>query len=172
MLLPRSLTLLGAVLSACAPALDWRVVKPPGIELQALFPCRPAGLAREVALLGQRIEVAMHACAVEGNTFAVGALAIADVRDVAAALDALHEASARNIGATPAPLQALTVPGMTPNVHAGRTVLSGRRPDGTAVVEHLALFTRGARVYQAMVVGDRPPQAAVDTFFTGLQLAQ
>jgi hypothetical protein len=163
--------LLVALLCACAPALDWRVVKPPGMELQATFPCRPAGLSREVALLGQRVEMAMHACAAQGNTFAISALVVSDVRDVGAALDALRDAAAHNVGVAAAPMQPLAVPGMTPNVRAGRSTLSGRRPDGSAVAEHLALFTRGTRVYQAMVVGDRPQETVVDLFFAGLALS-
>ena len=49
-------------------------------------------------------------------------------------------------------------------------ILTGKRPDGTPVVEHLAVFARGARVYQAMVVGDRPDTDAVSTFFDGLKV--
>lgn len=166
----RSSCLLVALLCACVPALDWRVIKPPGMELQAMFPCRPAGLSREVVLLGQRVEMAMHACAAQGNTFAVGALVVSDVRAVGAALDALRDAAARNVGGSAAPMQALVVPGMTPNARAGRCTLSGHRPDGSAVVEHLALFTRGTRVYQAMVVGNQPQETVVDVFFAGLTL--
>lgn len=164
----RSPCLVAALLCACAPALDWRVVKPPGMELQATFPCRPAGLSREVALLGQRMEMVMHACAAEGKTFAVGALVVADVRDVAAVVEALRHAAANNVGVVPAVARPLEVPGMTPNVQAGRSTLSGHRPDGSAVVEHLALFSRGMRVYQAMVVGDRPHEDIADMFFAGL----
>jgi predicted RNA-binding protein with TRAM domain len=82
----------------------------------------------------------------------------------------LREAAARNVGAAHGELQAVEVPGMTPHAQSGRLTLAGRRPDGSAVVEHFAVFTRGARVYQAMVVGDRPDAEAVAVFFSALKL--
>jgi len=152
--------------------MDWRVVKPAGFGLEAAFPCRPASLTREVALASHRVEMAMHACAAGGSTYAVGAIVLGDVRDVDATLMSLRDAAARNLGVDPvAVLQPLAVPGMTPQARAGRLTLTGRRPDGSTVVEHLALFARGARVYQAMVVGDRPQAEAVAEFFAGLRLA-
>lgn len=151
--------------------MDWRVVKPAGFGLEVAFPCRPSSLTREVTLANHRVEMAMHACAAGGSTFAVGAVTLADVRDVDSTLMSLRDAAARNLGVEPiAALQPMAVPGMTPQARAGRVTLSGRRPDGSAVVEHLALFARGARVYQAMVVGDRPQAEAVVEFFAGLRL--
>ena len=65
---------------------------------------------------------------------------------------------------------AINVPGATPHEQSARLLLVGRRPDGTPVVEHMAVFARGARVYQAMVVGDRPDTDAVEMFFDGLKV--
>jgi len=171
MALSRSACLCIALLCACSPALDWRQVRPPGIELEALFPCRPASLTREIELLGRRLEMVMHACAAGGSTFAVGSVLLGDLRDVTPALASLRDAAVRNVGAATGPAQAIQVPGMTPNLQAARFVLAGRRPDGSSVVEHLAVFSRGARVYQAMVVGDRPEAEVVTTFLAGLILA-
>lgn len=113
----------------------------------------------------------MFACASAGSTYAVGALTLNDVRDVGLALDALRDAAARNVGTNPAAIgQSLRVPGMTPYPQATRITFSGRRPDGTAVVVHLAVFARGQRVYQAMVIGDRPDAEAVSVFFSALKL--
>lgn len=171
MALLRSVCLWLGLLCACTPALDWRVVKPAGLGLEATFPCRPANLTREVTLANHRVEMAIHACAAGGDTFAVGAVTLTDVREVDAALLSLREAAARNLGSEPgAALQPMAVPGMTPQARAGRSTLTGRRPDGSLVVEHLVLFARGARVYQAMVVGDRPQAEAVAEFFAGLKL--
>jgi len=145
-------------------------VRPPDLKIEAMFPCRPASLKREVALSQGRREMTMHACAAGGNTYAVGSMTLGDVREVDGVLVSLREAAARNVGAKPTDLQTVRVPGMTPQSQAGHITLSGRRPDGSAVVEHLAVFSRGARVYQAMVVGDRPDAEAVATFFSGLKL--
>jgi hypothetical protein len=158
------------LLCACAPSLDWRRVRPAGLDVEAMFPCRPATLTREVVMPQGRREMSMHACAAAGSTFALGALTLADVREVATALQSLRGAAADNVGAAPADLQPIRVPGMTPQEQSGRLTLSGRRPDGTPVVEHLAVFARGPRVYQAMVVGNQPDPEAVSTFFSALKL--
>jgi hypothetical protein len=169
---PRSLLLIAALLCACSPALDWREVTPPELGVQVLFPCRPASLAREVPVLQGRSQMILFASSAAGNTFALSSLALNDVRDVAAAIDFLFDAAARNLRASPGGVQPFDVPGMTPNSRAGYLVLKGRRPDGSAVAEHLLVFVRGARLYQASVVGDAPEEAAVSTFFSGLKVAQ
>jgi hypothetical protein len=112
----------------------------------------------------------MHACTADGSTYAIGAFTLGDVREVGGALTALRGAAARNVGANPTEVQPILVPGMTPQSQAGQITLSGRRPDGSAVVEHLAVFSRGVWVYQAMVVGDRPDAEAVAVFFSALKL--
>jgi hypothetical protein len=169
MLRPRSVCLPIALLCACSPALDWRQVRPAGFDLEAMFPCRPATLSRVVELAHRRLEMAMHACAVGGSTYAVGSLTLEDVRDVGPALVALREAAVRNVDGSASEGNTIQVPGSTPQGDAARVVLTGKRPDGTAVVEHVGVFARGNRVYQAMVVGDRPDPEAVSTFFDGLK---
>jgi hypothetical protein len=160
-----------AIACACAPVLDWRRVRFAGIGLEAQFPCRPAGLARDVQLSGSRVQMEMHGCAIDGSTFAVGVIALDDVREVTAVLDALKAAAARNLRATVSAGETFAVPGMTPNPQAGRLVLKGFRPDGSVVVEHLLVFARGARVYQASVLGGQPQQEAVQQFFEGMRAA-
>ena len=39
-------------------------------------------MSRDVTLAQRRVEMAMHACAAGGSTYAVGAAALEDVRDV------------------------------------------------------------------------------------------
>jgi hypothetical protein len=163
--------LAAAIACACAPALDWRRVRFAGIELEAQFPCRPAGLARDVLLSGKRVQMEMHGCAADGSTYAVGAIALDDVREVAAVLDALKAAAAQNLQTTVGAGEGFAVPGMTPNPQAGRLALNGHRPDGTAVVEHLLVFARGTQVYQASVLGGDPTEEAVLQFFSGMRVA-
>lgn len=166
----RSVCLPIALLCGCSPTLDWRQVRPASLEIEAMFPCRPATLSRGVTLVHRRVEMAMHACAAGGNTYAIGAAQLDDVRDVGAALMALREAAARNVDGTASSKTSIEVPGMTPHQEASRWVIIGKRPDGGPVVEHVALFARGTRVYQAMVVGDRPDTDAVSTFFSGMKV--
>ena len=167
---PRSLLLIAVLLCACSPALNWRQMASAEFGVQALFPCRPASLTRDVPVLQGRSQMVMHACSAAGSTFALSRLTLSDVRDVTAAIDSLLEAASRNLRTDPGHAQPFEVPGMTPNPHAGRLMFNGRRPDGSAVTEHLLVFARGARVYQASVVGNAPDEAAVSTFFSGLKV--
>jgi len=166
----RSLLLIAAPLCACSPALDWRQTTPPELGVQAQFPCRPSSLTRDVVLPQGRTQIVMHACSAAGSTFALASMMVGDVGEVAAAIDSLREAASRNLGAETRAAQPFDVPGMTPNPRAGRFTLNGRRPDGSAITEHLLLFAHGARVFQASVVGDAPPDAAAATFFEALKV--
>ena len=171
MVIARSLLLIAALSCACSPALDWRQMTPTGLAVQARFPCRPASLTRQVPVLQRRLPMVMHACSAAGGTFALAGIDLGDVREVSPAMEFLRDAASRNLGVGSARAQPWVVPGMTPNVQAGRLVLKGRRPDGSAVTEHLLLFAHGAWVYQASVVGDAPDDSAVATFFEGLKVA-
>jgi hypothetical protein len=165
------LLLATVIACGCAPALDWRQVRFADIGLEAQFPCRPAGLAREVQLAGKRAPMEMHGCAAEGSTYAVGVIALDDVRDVAAVLYTLKAAAAQNLQTTVTAGEGFAVPGMTPNPQSGRWALKGRRPDGSAVVEHLLVFARGTRVYQASVLGGDPAPEVVLQFLSGIRVA-
>lgn len=157
-----------ALLCACSQALEWRRVQPTELGARALFPCRPASLAREVTVLRTRAQMVMFACAAGGSTYAVAGMTVSDVGDVTATMKFMRDAAARNLDAAEPHVRAFAVPGMTPNPQAGRSTVVGRRPDGSAVTEHLLLFAYGARVYQASVVSDKPDESAVATFFGGL----
>jgi hypothetical protein len=156
---------------ACAPALDWRELRPEGSGIVALFPCKPEKNVRTLAVAGHRVRMAMLACSAAGATYA---LAYADLPDPAAigpALAELRGLAAANIGAAPGVTAALQVPGMTPHPQAGLVVLSGRLPDGAPVQEQAVFFARGLRVYQAGVIGARLEGDGAQTFLAALKLA-
>jgi hypothetical protein len=44
-------------------------------------------------------------------------------------------------------------------------------PDGRAVTEQLAVFTKGTKVFQATALGEKLESEAADTFFGGLRFA-
>jgi hypothetical protein len=58
---------------------------------------------------------------------------------------------------------------MTPNPQALRLTVDGWWPDGTALREEAAFFSRGLRVYQATVFGAKPAPQATEEFFAGLR---
>jgi len=76
----------------------------------------------------------------------------------------------RNVGAAAPPAASFAVPGMTPNAQAVRIAFDGRLPDGRATRERTVFFVKGMRVYQASVIGAKPSDEAVETFFSGLKL--
>ena len=158
-----------AACAACSPALDWRAFVPEGSELSVSFPCRPDRTARLVTIAGARAQMEMLACSAGDATFALAFVDVADPARIGATLAELRASAVANVrGGAPrsAPLQ---IKGMTPNEQAARLAVSGRLPDGAAVQEHAAFFTRGLRVYQATVIGARPVPEAVETFIAGLK---
>lgn len=164
--------LLGAwSLSACAPALDWRDVRPEGASVQLQMPCKPNGQSRDVTLAGARVNLALHACAAGAVTWGLAATDMADPARVGPALAELSAAAAGNLGAAAGAVQPLAVPGATPNAASGLQRLAGRLPDGKPAQMQVAVFARGTWVYQASVLGEKVDDAAAQTFFTSLRFA-
>lgn len=157
-------------LAACAPALNWREVRPEASELIVLFPCKPDRFMRALTLAGEQVEMHLVSCAVGGATYAVTYAALEDVAFIAPALQQLREAAAANIGGEAREPAPFGVSGMTPQAQAQRWRMQGRAADGTAVDQQIGLFHKGLRVYQATVVGPRIDAEAAEIFFGGLKL--
>lgn len=162
-------TWLACMLAACTPSLDWREVRPDDSGALVLFPCKPASHARALALAGGSVRYVLYACSAGGATWGLGFADLGDPARVTTALAELREQAARNIEAPVPALQALSVPGATPNAAAGAATLSGRFPDGTAVQERMAVFAKGTRVFQATVVSAQLPKQHADTFLDSLR---
>lgn len=156
---------------ACAPALDWREVRPADSGLVALFPCKPNALTRNVALAGHTVRLTLHACSAGGQTWALAFADVGDPARVGRSLEELRRSAADNLGAAAGAGLPLNVPGATPNPASAREQLAGRLPDGRSVVEQLAVFARGTVVFQATVLGATVPAEAADAFFAGLRVA-
>ena len=171
-LLPRlGAALAACTLLACAPALDWREVRPPDSVALALFPCKPSGQERRVQLAGKVLRLTLHACAAGGQTWGLAYADVANPALLGQAVADLRAAAAANIGAGKPLALPLRVPGATPHVGQARVHLSGLRPDGQVVQMQVALFTHGTWVFQATVLGERVPDEAAETFFSGLRLS-
>lgn len=169
---PLGPSLLAVVLAAggCAPALDWREVRPAGSGVAAMFPCKPAGQARLVQLAQRTVRLELHACTAGGATWALAFADLDDPSRVGPALDELRTAAAANLGAPMDAGEALRVPGATPNPSSVRIALQGRAPDGRSLGERVGLFAKGLRVYQATVLGEHIDAEAAGTFFGSLRL--
>lgn len=163
--------LAGALTLACAPALDWREVRPAGSGIALLFPCKPDSHARQVKLGPDSVRLELHACTVAGTTWALAFADMGDPARVGPALVELRRAAATNVAASEPQSLALKVEGATPNPASQRIQFQGRMPDGRAVTEQVAVFTKGTRVFQAIALGDKLDAEAADNFFGSLRLA-
>jgi hypothetical protein len=160
------------LLAACAPALDWREVRPDDSGITMLFPCKPDSHARRVSLATQQVRLVLHACTAGASTWA---LAVADIGDPALVGEALADlgvAAQKNLEALQSRPLGLKVDGATPNPNSRRFEITGRAPDGREVTEQVAVFTKGVRVYQATALGARLEPDAADTFFGNLRFSQ
>jgi hypothetical protein len=135
-----------------------------------MFPCKPASHARNVRLLQATVRLELHACTTAGITWALAFADVDEPTQVGPALEELRQAAITNLGATVGGDRALQVPGATPNPASRQVDLQGRGPDGRALAERVALFTKGLRIYQATVLGERIDAEAAETFFNSLRL--
>ncbi len=166
----RLLACAAVLLAGCSPVLDWREVQPEGAFAQLMFPCKPATHVRTLELAGARVPLSLHACTAGQMTFALAAADVGEVARVGPALQQLREAAHANLGGV---VQAMAIPrvdGMTPQPATQRMLVRGQRPDGTAVVEDVFVFSRGTRVYQASVLGVSLEAEPVETFLGSIKL--
>lgn len=161
---------MATLLLGCAPALDWRELRPADSGLSVLFPCKPTHHARRVSLGPDAVQLELFACTAGGVTWAVAFADMQDPARVGPALTELRTAAANNLSAAPAQALTLKVEGATPNPASQRVQFQGRMPDGRAVTEQVAVFAKGTRVFQAIAVGDTLDAEAVDAFFGSLRL--
>ena len=136
------------------------------------LPCRPADVARQVALAGAPVEWRLLACSADGHTFAIASADMADPARVDPALQALGAAALANIQGRIDAEQPAAVPGMTPYPAARRWRVTGRMTDGAAVHEQVLVFAHGLRVFQATVVGPRADDALAKPFFDSIEVAR
>jgi len=164
-----SALLSGLAVVSCTPALDWREVRPEASDIQALMPCKPQPAERRVPLAGQAVKMHLSSCPAGGSTWGLAFADMGDPARVGEGLSALQTSAASNIGARAGAVQALEVPGATPQPLSGRTVLEGRLPDGQSMQMHVLVFARGTTVFQATVVGQTVATEAAQTYFDSLR---
>lgn len=160
-----------AMLTGCDGVPQWRELSPPGLALRFALPCRPDAAERRLELAGTEVVWQLRACEALGQTFALGSAAFDDPGRVAPALLQLGRTAREGIGGRVEQEAPASVAGATPQPASLRWRIVGRLGDGRPVVEEVAVFAYGARVYQATVVGAAPDPAAVRTFFERLAVA-
>ncbi|MET0517242.1 MAG: hypothetical protein ABW005_00270 [Burkholderiaceae bacterium] len=161
--------LLSALLAACTPSLDWREVRPAGAGAQLLFPCKPE-LNERPATAAAPAAMGLAHCEAAGLSFSLAWAELADPTLVTPALARMREALAGKLAASPgAATSSAPVPvqvrGMTPNPQALTQALAGGAQQG-----HVAVFSRGRKVYQALMLGAQRNEAAWESFAGSIRL--
>lgn len=104
-------------------------------------------------------------CKAADLSFSLAWAELPEPKMVAPALLQMRLSMAAKLGATDSKLQALQVPGMTPNPEAQMQVLTGREQD-----VRIAVFSRGLRVYQLVLLGRKGGPEAWDSFLGSIKL--
>lgn len=156
------------LLLACSPKFDWREVRGPAAPYLVTLPAKPANHARDINLDGIPVTMTMTGAEVDGVTFAVGSVELADPAQAGHALQAMKTALVRNINGKVVEEKAAQA-----GSAAGMIALEahGPLPQGQRLL--LARFVaRGPHVYQLLVVGNERDvsREAADTFFTSFHL--
>ena len=111
---------MAAVLAGCAPALNWRDVRPEGSGVQALFPCKPDVEERRVALAGPPVRWALNVCTAGDQSWALAHADVVEPGRVGPALAALQAGAAANLGVRTVASTPQAVAGATPQAASGR----------------------------------------------------
>lgn len=137
----------------------------------ATMPCKPDSAERQVPLTEKPVTLHMLSCATGGQTYALAWAKLDSPSESPAALAAWQQASQRSVqaDASSASTWSMTVAGADQSVG---TKHQGKNHEGKTVSAQMLYFSKGERVYQAAVFGERLPDAALEPFFSGIQLQQ
>ena len=151
-------------LAACSPGLDWRELRPEGADVRVMFPCKPT-ISSHPATQAEPVTMGLAQCEAAGQSFALSWAQVDDPAQLSAALRQMRESLAHKMSAQRSEPRPVQVPGMTPNVEAQQQILIGARQQA-----RVAVFTRGQRVYQVLMLGARPDAAAWETYLSSVRL--
>ena len=164
-----ALLVLGA-LSACAPTFNWRELPIGSTALQALFPCKPETVTRQVPIAQAGRDVAMRSCDTGGVTFAMAHAALSDPGQAPAVLSDWRASTLAGLGADPDSLSSEPPKGLPalPQVLVLRA--GGATGDPRALRLLGVWFATGRDVFAAFVMAPAIPSEVAETFFAGLRL--
>jgi hypothetical protein len=155
--------------AGCAPELDWRLVRPHGVGVQLMLPCRPSIFARSIRLADEAVTWTLWSCQAGDATWALGYAEFADPRSVPAALRELLASAASNRGQVSGTRLPWAAHGFTPHADTGHWRWAGRLADGRPASGDTLNFALGPTVFQASVVTGRLNVESTDFFVASLQ---
>lgn len=142
-------------------------------HLVAMLPCKPDRATRQLPLLGPQqraVDVNMAGCEAAGSTWAVAYAKLPDASLAAGAMDHWRRATLAQVRGSAGAQHRITIKTVAgqPPVDAVLTIVRGLSPTGEAVAVQAVYFVRDERVYQAVVLGTRTDDQALETFVSGL----
>lgn len=157
--------ILALYLAACAPALNWREVKPADAQgLVAVFPCKAETAVRRLVvpgLEGAAVDLHVLSCQAGGMTWALSHLDAGTPQRLTQALPALDQALWRNLAPSPSQqaqrqdLGPTHIKGADAHAASRQWLLKGSRPVSTTRSEPVQVttwtFARGLTAFQASV---------------------
>ncbi|HLO92850.1 MAG TPA: hypothetical protein VK195_00905 [Burkholderiaceae bacterium] len=153
------------LLGACSPSLDWREVRPEGSGAELMFPCKPEQGRRPAS--AQEPAMGLAVCRAAELSFSLSWSEMPRPDLVGPALRTMGEGLRRRLAAPEAARQELQVRGMTPHPESGQQALTGLRQKARQ-----ALFSRGMKVYQLVMMGPRDDEAAWQNFLASVRLPE
>ena len=161
--------LLGFGLLACSPALNWREVRPDGVNLVMLLPCKPDRAIKTVPLDGRDTVLSMTGCEAGGAMFALARADVGDASRAAQVLAQWQSLTLAHMRASQSVTQNAQVPGADALPQPVQVLARGSHPDGQAVEGRALYFARGSQLFQAVVYAPRVSSEAVETFFSSIK---
>ena len=158
-----------ALLSGCDPHYNWRDFHSQTGAYSVLFPAKPEALTRTIQLDGSTVSMTMEGVEIDGISFTVGSVEMADAVQAEAALGAMRTALVRNINGTVQTEHRASSARMVGGITQRETSLT-LRASGTQHGAPLTLIghfsARDRRVYQVIVLGPQRslPADQVDMF--------
>lgn len=143
------LLILAAMLAACSPELNWREVHASDGAYTVLMPAKPAALSRKLTLGAIQTEMTLRGAEAGDVSYVIGYATLDSPAQAQQALQAMQAGMLRNIGA--ATHEARTV--LVDKLPMTELIAGGKSPAGQPLTLHARFATRGARAYQAVVLG-------------------
>jgi hypothetical protein len=173
-------------LSACTPTFNWRELTVPDTALQALLPCKPDSVTREVDMgppeRPLRLPLTMLGCATGDATFAIATVTLPPssqdspqlvldqwrVANLAAFKSAYGQDPTVNI----APFLIVKNGASTGNAspRAQKVTASGVDATGRGMRSHALYFAEGQNLFYAVILSPHISAEVDDSFFSGLSL--
>lgn len=166
-------------LSACSPDYNWREIRPAGGDYHVMLPARPASMSRPIDLDGLAVTMTMNGARVGAYRFTVGAVVLPDAEPAtrARAGAAMRAAMVRNIAGRETALAEVQVPvldraGRATATQAALRIEAAGRVDGKPAHMTAQFAVRGARAWQAVVIGPAPDPGPTLQFLDSLRIVE